>query len=865
MDNEIIKRAIKTILVLANINLILILPGTLCHAQTEDYTYTLSQSNVNYSVWTTVPSNRIFKTEAVPLKTGSDIKVYCAKNETEPFIIAIRPAADGTISINTGSFGTGITTEIYQVKYINIVTTSDNMGCTGDNPDPLWPLENGAMVQVKANENTAFWVNVYVPSTVIAGDYTANTVIAGITVPLKLHVFNFAVPGDLHVKSEMGISYQNILTKYSVPGFDTDYWNYLDKIKLFLMRHRLIPKNPLFPGGLTGSGGTCLIDYNCNGNLSDPYGIWGFESPADKFLTGNGFNNGTGFPVFSAITFSNSDASADQRPSIFCGLPRTVSDWYTGDNPTSAYNQKWFTYITSIRNYLKNQNLLDKAYYWIASEPQNQNGYDAVSWYSQELKRVSPDLKLMISEEPRPEIYNHPVYIGSKIDIWLSELSNYNPHISWEREKNYEEDTWLYFLSKPPYFNPIILDHPGIEGKLMGWFLWKYRIKGLVHYSLNDWNQNPWTAPYYNFNGETFMLYPPSENNTNIVYGSNNHRMVPSIRIELMRDGLEDFEYLYLMNSGNMPDVNGSNVSDMLADKVITGLTCYFRDAEYLYNLRRLMGLKLGGEIESIPDISPEPVHPRSHGIPGNYYINFQNPVSFPVEDPLIINDKTYIKIGWTQYNETDGYGWFGDLTHANYQYLTSGPNELQKSIIYDDYGNLKTFEFDLPNGTYAVTVSAGYYGRGYPHQKINIEGVDFINDEATTISDPYLVRTKNITVSDYKLSMEMGISNEYTMLNYIDIESIPTSVRSFKNDPAVKIYPNPLTAISILRCETNQNNLIEITDLTGKIILRTFLKDGQTELYSQDFSNGIYLVRVYDRDLKHHYVIKLLVCSKRN
>ena len=250
---------------------------------------------------------------------------------------------------------------------------------------------------------------------------------------------------------------------------------------------------------------------------------------------------------------------------------------------------------------------------------------------------------------------------------------------------------------------------------------------------------------------------------------------------------------------------------------------------------------------------------------PYNYYINFQNPLSSPVADPLVINDKTYMKIGWTQYNETDGYGWFGDLAHVNYQYLTSGPNELQKSIIYDDYGNLKTFEFDLPNGTYAVAVSTGYYGRGYPHQKIKIEGVDFINDEATTISDPYLVRTNNITVSDYKLSMEMGIPDEYTMLNYMDIESVTTSVDNFKRNAEVKIYPNPLTSISLLRCETNQNNLIEIIDLTGKIIFRTYLTEGQTELYSQDFNNGIYLVRVYDKDLKHIYIIKLLVGGKIN
>ena len=39
--------------------------------------------------------------------------------------------------------------------------------------------------------------------------------------------------------------------------------------------------------------------------------------------------------------------------------------------------------------------------------------------------------------------------------------------------------------TKPPFFNPITLDHPGIESKFTGWFLWKYRIEGIAYYAMN--------------------------------------------------------------------------------------------------------------------------------------------------------------------------------------------------------------------------------------------------------------------------------------------------------------------------------------------------------------------------------------------
>jgi len=61
---------------------------------------------------------------------------------------------------------------------------------------------------------------------------------------------------------------------------------------------------------------------------------------------------------------------------------------------------------------------------------------------------------------------------------------------------------------------------------------------------MNKWEANPWTNPMENTqNGEVFMLYPPSETNGEIGYGSKNHKFVSSIRFEILRDGLEDYEY----------------------------------------------------------------------------------------------------------------------------------------------------------------------------------------------------------------------------------------------------------------------------------------------------------------------------------
>jgi len=800
--------------ILRALAIFLMLPLSAAAQDLETYTHKLTQSVTGYEFWTTPPSERVFKNDAVPSESGSEVKVYAAKNEFEPFQVVVKPTSNGNVKVNIGDFASGITTEIFQVKYVNISQVTDNLGKTGDYPDPLWPIEKDASISLTSGENTAFWFNIHVPKTADSSDYTANVTIAGITIPVKLHVFNFAVPDELHVKSQMNFSHQTILDKYGVSGTGDDYWTYVDKIKQYFIDHRLTPKAPLWSGGLTYNGGKPYIDYDCDTQtFTDNDGIWGFETPAERYLGGDGlmdgkfsssFNQGTGFPSFMAATFQNNDSSDDQRPDSFCGQTRGAGDWYTANNPSSAYNQKWFAYVGAMENYLNNLGYLNEAYYYFANEPQNQDDYDAVAWYSKELKNAAPNLKLMISEEPKAEIYD-----TGKIDIWLPVLNDYDPEISHDREKNHGEETWIYFLhgTRPPYFNPITLDHPGIESKFTGWFLWKYRVRGIAYYSMNNWDQNPWTNPINDgHNGDLSMLYPPSESNSSIAYGINNHRFVPSIRFELMRDSLEDYEYLYVLNGNKKPEVEQSRDADTQAGKIISGLTSYTRNSEFLYNLRRLIGLKNGNEITSIPDIQVP-----SEGTPGNHHINFQDPAGDPTADPLVADGKEYMKIGVNAYDETLGYGWFGATENfkTNYDPWGDETNELKRSYAYDDYAhNPNTFQFDLPNGTYNVEICVGSPRQNTAHNKVIVEGITFIDDEA---ANTYIIRSGEVTVSDGNMTLEVGIFDKYTFLCYLNIEAA--------NPPETTTTTNTTTTTSTTTSTTTTTSTSPVTTTTIPVI----------------------------------------------
>ncbi|MFW5714614.1 MAG: hypothetical protein ACOCYU_08075 [Brevefilum sp.] len=155
---------------------------------------------------------------------------------------------------------------------------------------------------------------------------------------------------------------------------------------------------------------------------------------------------------------------------------------------------------------------------------------------------------------------------------------------------------WIYApIDHPPHINPAVMDRPGIEGRMLPWLAWLDRVDGLYYPQSVDWEPDPYINPFSNKlnNGNGFFFYPP--NDANLGFDpcfEESNRMVPSIRLELLREGLEDYAYFWLLNGGK-PVIGHENSADLLVRSVVSSRTLISRIPTTFDPIRQSIAIQL--------------------------------------------------------------------------------------------------------------------------------------------------------------------------------------------------------------------------------------------------------------------------------
>jgi hypothetical protein len=88
-------------------------------------------------------------------------------------------------------------------------------------------------------------------------------------------------------------------------------------------------------------------------------------------------------------------------------------------------------------------------------------------------------------------------------------------------------------------------------------------------------------------NGEGSVLYP-GDRTEQYTGQPNVNGPVSSIRFELLREGLEDYEYLWMLEEAGEKDFADKQVGDLVID-----VSSFSRNVEQLYIVRKAMAQRL--------------------------------------------------------------------------------------------------------------------------------------------------------------------------------------------------------------------------------------------------------------------------------
>jgi len=141
-------------------------------------------------------------------------------------------------------------------------------------------------------------------------------------------------------------------------------------------------------------------------------------------------------------------------------------------------------------------------------------------------------------------------------------------------------------------------DRPILDNRLWGYKYWKYNIKSLYHWNVLRFASNvelgvtnPWTLINNRWGaGGAIWFYPPCKTGQCTSF---NPTITPSIRTEMYREGLEDYDYLVMLSSLiQQAKTQGQNTTDAentlnRVNEIITDLDTWSRDIILVDEIRR--------------------------------------------------------------------------------------------------------------------------------------------------------------------------------------------------------------------------------------------------------------------------------------
>jgi len=517
-----------------------------------------AQESSNLPVWVPTNIEKVLRDQEFPANGDTSIKMYSAKNEYEGAQVIIKADENGLKNVKVNvtdlkhSNGSDIMTKdsikIYKEHYMNVTEPTAPELKAGWYPDALIPLTKE--FDVEASQNQGIWITVNVPKGQAAGTYTGKVEIQSegksTNVPIEFNVWDFELPDEKSTKTAFAIWFNQVANYYGLQYGTKEYWDMQEKYYWFQNEYGAAPQDLPIP-----------------------------SENVDEYVEGvKRFNSNPKVSGFRLPFYDKKDENGN-----------TVIDW---DKNKELVDK------------LRAQNLLGKAYYYVGGWIDEPTGdkFPLVREICQKLKEIAPEVRHVVTREPVKALW------GS-VDTWAPILYYYDRTTAHNRQA-LGEHVWWYTCVNPKHPYPSYhIDDDLLGARLLTWMQKDNDVEGNLYWATTIFQKydlkqgkyverDVWNDPkaFPGANGDGFLLYPGKAEDVGF------DGPVGTIRLEAIRDGLEDYEYLVMLEKkiqdkitelGIGDQVKAADVMQYFYDQLYEQIDKYDNEPQKLIEMRKLV------------------------------------------------------------------------------------------------------------------------------------------------------------------------------------------------------------------------------------------------------------------------------------
>jgi hypothetical protein len=482
-------------------------------------------------VWSAAAAQKVFREDNQPTNAEAEIRLDAAANETESAQVVLRVQGNDLVLTNAtlatfAGVGGAVPSLRAQLMKVEYVYLPDLNRAW---PDPLPPLK--CPLTLRDGLTQPIWLSVDVPASTPAGKYETALRLdftdgVSRTIPVRLRVRGFKLPEHPSMRTAIG----------------NEAWEFV------LLQHGIKEGTPeaakLKRNYYQFFVERRLSPYLLPCDLFDPEAAQWLDDPR---LTS------------FVIPYSEDDAV----------LRRTIE-------------------------HLKKNNWLEKGFFYIWDEPVEPADFEAIRRRAQRIQAIEPGARINVPFNNNPrEKSGQSTYerMDGLVNLWCPMSTALDEKAQASRAARGDDSWWYVCCSPGPPRANLMVHWAGAAHRILFWQQKQRGINGFLYWSAVYWDpkftRDPWT------NIRTFEFHGGAYGDGSLVYPGDRvgiNGPVTSIRLELLRDGMDDFDYLTLFEK-----LRGKAAMQALIARATTDLNTYTTDPALLDALRREMAGALEG------------------------------------------------------------------------------------------------------------------------------------------------------------------------------------------------------------------------------------------------------------------------------